>query len=73
MELHGSGTQALQVFNLPPCQQPAVEAGRVPAWPLNVVAVDGGLISATGAVHPLVPLIAHHESRMLGNDGPGAS
>lgn len=56
MELHGSGTQALQVFNLPPCQQPAVEAGRVPAWPLNVVAVDGGLISATGAVHPLVPL-----------------
>lgn len=28
----------------------------MPAWPLNVVAVDGGLISATGAVHPLVPL-----------------
>ena len=27
----------------------------MPAWPLNVVAVDGERISATGAVHPLVP------------------
>lgn len=61
MELHGSGTQALQVFNLPPCQHPVVEAGRVQAWPLNVVAVDGERISATGAVHPLVP----HSVRMI--------